>query len=160
MNHVEHTIDPWFDKDSEVLLLGSMPSKKSRENLCYYAHPKNRFWKVLEILFEEKIENRKEFCKKHHIALWDTIKSCDIHASSDASIKKLIPNDISIILSHAPIKKVFTIGKKSHEVYQKYIYPKTKKEDICLPSTSPANASYSLEDLVKEFSILLEVLKN
>ncbi len=158
MNHVIHSIDPWFDEHSEILILGSMPSITSRQKGYFYAHPKNRFWKVLECLFKETIENKKEFCLKHHIALWDTISSCDIHSSSDASMKHIVPNDLSLILNKASIKEIFTLGKKSHEVYQKYMYPKYKKEDICLSSTSPANAQKSLEDLVKEYTIILEVL--
>lgn len=156
---VNHEFGPWYNEKSKILILGSMPSIKSREEGYYYAHPKNRFWQVLSEVFKEEIIDKKEFCSKHYIALWDTIESCEIHASSDASIKNIIPNDINLILKNANIKQIFTAGKKAHEIYQKYIYPKTKQEDICLPSTSPANAKLKLEDLVKEYLVILEYLK-
>ncbi len=159
MEHVTHSFGPWYWKDSKILILGSMPSRKSRELNYYYAHPKNRFWKVLEVLFEEKISNPKEFCQKHKIALWDTLFSCDIHSSSDSSIQNIVPNDLSIIFKKASIQSIFTTGKKAHEIYQKYLYPIYLKEDIMLPSTSPANASYSLNRLVEEYKIIKKYLE-
>ncbi len=155
---VFHEFPPVFDKDSKILILGSIPSVKSREMGFYYMHPQNRFWKVLENVFQEKIKDKKEFCLKHHIALWDTCASCEINASSDASIKKIVPNDLATILDKASIKQIFTTGKKAHQIYQKYLYPIYKREDICLSSTSPANAKKHLEDLVSEYKILLEFL--
>lgn len=158
MAYVIHEFEPVFNEQSKVLLLGSIPSITSREVGFYYSHPKNRFWKVMEILFEEKITDKKSFCLKHKIALWDTIASCEIHASSDASIKNVKVNDLNIILEAANIKAIFTEGKKAHEIYQKYLYPIYKIEDICLSSTSPANARMSLDQLVTEYKQILKFL--
>jgi len=156
--YVTHEFEPVFNEQSKVLLLGSIPSITSREVGFYYSHPKNRFWKVMEILFEEKIIDKKLFCLKHKIALWDTIASCDIHASSDASIKNVKVNDLNIILEAANIKVIFTEGKKAHEIYQKYLYPIYKMDDIYLSSTSPANARMSLDQLVTEYKQILKFL--
>jgi len=155
---VEHEFPPLFDKNSQILILGTIPSIKSREQQFYYMHPQNRFWKILEIIFQETIKDKKTFCLQHKIALWDTISSCEIKSSSDASIKNVIPNDLSIILSNSPIKAIFTTGKKAHEIYQKYLLPKYHFEDIYLPSPSPANAAWSLEALVKEYQIIKKYL--
>ena len=155
---VYHEFPPVFDENSKVLVLGSIPSVKSREEGFYYMHPKNRFWKVLESVFGEEILDKKEFCLQHGIALWDTCASCKIHASSDASIKNIVPNDLEVIFQKAKIKQIFTTGKKAHEIYQKYLYPIYKKEDICLPSTSPANAKMKLEDLIKEYQVIIKYL--
>ena len=155
---VFHEFPPVFDENSKVLILGSLPSVKSREVGFYYMHPQNRFWRVLEEIFKEKIEDKKEFCLIHHIALWDTCASCEITSSSDASIKKVSPNDLSLILNKANIKQIFTTGKKAHEIYQKYLYPLYKREDICLSSTSAANAQKSLDDLIKEYAIIKQFL--
>lgn len=155
---VYHEFPPVYDQNSKILILGSIPSVKSREQGFHYMHPQNRFWKVLESLFHETITNRKTFCLEKGIALWDVCASCDIKASSDSSIKDVVPNDLSVIFSTARITQVFTTGKKAHSLYQKYLYPIYKKEDICLPSTSPANAQKSLEELIKEYHILLEYL--
>ena len=160
MTHVTHEIiPPFFDQDSKILILGSIPSKKSREAQFYYMHPQNRFWKILELLFHETIEDKKTFLKFHHIALWDVIASCDIESSSDATIKNVIPNDISEILTSANIKMIFTTGKTAEKYYQKYIYPKTKRKTICLPSTSPANCRLSQDDLLESWKVILEFLK-
>lgn len=159
LTRVTHKFEPVFDEFSKVLILGSIPSITSRKVGFYYAHPSNRFWKIFQILFQEEIFDKKEFCLKHHIALWDTCASCEIHASSDASIKKVIPNDIGIILNKANITKIFTEGKKAHEIYQKYLYPLYKIDDICLSSPSSANAKKSLLDLVEEYKVILEYLK-
>lgn len=158
MTRINHELDPVFNKDSKILILGSLPSIASRKIGFYYAHPKNRFWKILENIFQEEIKDKKEFCLKHHIALWDTIASCEISSSKDSSIKNVIPNDLNFILKHANIKQIFTTGKKAHEIYQKYLYRIYQKEDICLSSTSPANAVKSLEDLVNEYTIILDFL--
>ena len=155
---VFHELPPVFDENSKVLILGSLPSVKSREVGFYYMHPQNRFWRVLEEIFKEKIEDKKEFCLIHHIALWDTCASCKITSSSDSSIKNIVPNDLSLILEKANIVQIFTTGKKAHEIYQKYLYPVYKKEDICLSSTSPANAKKKLEDLVEEYKKIIKFL--
>ena len=150
-----HPIDPVFDKDSRVLILGSFPSVKSREEGFFYGHPQNRFWKVTAGVFGEKvpqtIEEKKAFLLRNHIALWDVIGSCDIEGSSDASIRNATVNDISLILKTAQIKAVFLNGKKAFSLYQKYMYPEVKREGICLPSTSPANAMWSVEKLAAEW---------
>ena len=150
-----HPIDPVFDKDSRVLILGSFPSVKSREEGFFYGHPQNRFWKVTAGVFGEKVpqtvEEKKAFLLRNHIALWDVIGSCDIDGSSDASIRNATVNDISLILKTAQIKAVFLNGKKAFSLYQKYMYPEVKREGICLPSTSPANAMWSVEKLAAEW---------
>ena len=158
MKLVYHELEPVFDSHSKVLILGSLPSVKSREEGFYYMHPQNRFWKILEIIFDEKIDNKKEFCLKNYIALWDTISSCEIKGSSDKSITQVRVNDLAIILNQADIKAIITTGKKAHEIYQKYLYPIYKIEDINLPSTSSANALYSLERLAREYQIILKYL--
>lgn len=155
---VFHELPPVFDENSKVLILGSLPSVKSRKVGFYYMHPQNRFWRVLEEIFKEKIEEKKEFCLTHHIALWDTCASCEITSSSDSSIKNIVPNDLSLILEKANIVQIFTTGKKAHEIYQKYLYPVYKKEDICLSSTSPANAKKKLKDLVEEYKKIIKFL--
>lgn len=160
---VKHTLKPIYDENSKVLILGSLPSVKSREIGFYYGHPKNRFWSTLEKVFEEKIGNSKEekinFLKKHHIALFDVVKECDISSSSDASIKNVIPNNLKPILKNSNIKTIFTTGTKAHELYKKYIYQKIKIEDIPLPSTSPANCKKEIEELLtKEYRKIKEKL--
>ncbi len=154
---VFHTIEAIYDENSKVLILGSMPSVKSRELGFYYAHPKNRFWKTLEQVYGEKIGATKEekiaFLKKHSIALFDVLKSCDISSSKDTTIKNPIPNDFSPIFKKAKIKAIFTTGKKAYELYQKYCYNTTKKEAILLPSTSPANCKKGIEEIqIKEYA--------
>ena len=155
---VEHTLKPIYDKNSKLLLLGSMPSIKSRENMMYYSHPQNRFWKILSIIFNEEIVDKKEFILRHNLALWDTIESCDINGSSDSSIKNVVPNDINMLVKNSNVKYIFTIGRKSDMLYRKYILNKVGIEPILLSSTSPANASKKLEDLVDEFRIILKFL--
>lgn len=146
-----HNLEPIYDKDSKVLILGSFPSVKSREVASYYAHPQNRFWKILESLYNEEIIDKKAFLLKHHIALWDVIASCDIKGSSDTSIKNVKVNDINKIIKTSKIEKIFTTGKKAYNLYNKYLLEETKIEAIYLPSPSPANASMSLEELVNEY---------
>ena len=153
-----HNFDPVYDKKSRVLILGSFPSVKSREIAFYYGHPQNRFWKVLGSVFNEEvpkdIEGKKNFLLKHHIALWDVIKSCDIVGSSDSSISNVVINDLELIFKIANIEKVFVNGTKAYELYMKYGYEKYKKEAIKLPSTSPANAVYSLDKLKEKWKII------
>ena len=150
-----HPINPVFDKDSRVLILGSFPSVRSREEGFFYGHPQNRFWKVTAGVFGEEVpktvEEKKAFLLRNHIALWDVIGSCDIEGSSDSSIRNVEVNDISLILKTACIKAVFLNGKKAFSLYQKYMYPEVKREGICLPSTSPANAMWSAEKLAAEW---------
>lgn len=160
IEHVTHDdIAPFFDENSKILILGSMPSKKSREEKFYYMHPQNRFWKILEAIFKEPIQSKEEFLITHHIALWDSIASCDIKGASDASIKNVIPNDLSKILLNTNIKQIFTAGKTAEKFYRKYNYENTKIDSICLPSTSPANCRISFEQMVEEWKIIKEYLK-
>lgn len=159
---VIHTLEPIYDNDSKVLILGSIPSVKSREVGFYYAHPKNRFWKTLEKVYKEhiglSIQDKINFLKKHHIALFDVLKSCDISSSSDSSIKEPTFNDLSLILSKTNIKTIFTTGKKAFNLYQKYCFPKTKLSAIYLPSTSPANCPKGIEEkLILEYSKIKQI---
>ena len=154
--HVEHTFGPVYDSDSRILILGSFPSVKSREINFYYGHRNNRFWKILGMLFNEEIEDKKSFLLKHHIALFDVIESCDIIGSSDASIQNVKPNDLSIILNNSKVEKIFLNGAKAYELYKKYDEAKYAIEAVKLPPTSPANAAYSLDDLYKEWKIILK----
>ncbi len=150
--YVTHPLQPIYNQESKVLILGSIPSLKSREELFYYAHPKNRFWSTLEKVYEEKIGNTTEdkiqFLLKHHIALFDVVKSCDIESSKDQSIKNVVPNDFSEIFACTDIKMIFCTGKKAYQLYQKYSYPITKREAILLPSTSPANCPKNIEQIL------------
>lgn len=151
--HVRHTFMPVYDENSKVLILGSLPSVKSREAGFYYGHPQNRFWKVLAALLTcpvpETIEEKKRMLLTHRIAIWDVIESCDIIGSSDSSIKNVVPADIGKLLENADIGGIFANGKKAESLYKKYIFPKTKVPVTVLPSTSPANAACSLEKLVE-----------
>ena len=160
--HIIHPIEPFYDSTSKVLILGSFPSIKTRESGFFYGHPQNRFWKLMAELFEEKrpetIEEKKALLAEHHLALWDSIHSCDIIGSSDSSIKNAVPNDFTQILQTADIRQIFTNGKKSHEIYVKYCYPQTQMPDICLPSTSPANAAWQMPRLLEEWKILTNYL--
>ena len=154
---VFHEFEPVYDKNSTILILGSIPSLKSREEGFYYGHPKNRFWQKITKVYDDEIpksiEEKKAFLYRHHIALWDVIASCKIHKSSDSSIKNVIANDINIILNNSKVTKIFTLGKTATSLYQKYCYPKTKVESIYLPSTSPANCKIKDEELLSQFMI-------
>ncbi len=149
--HVEHTFDPIFDGNSEILILGSFPSVKSREGQFYYQHPQNRFWKILSRLTREElpitIQQKKQMLLKHRIAIWDVIASCDIIGSSDSSIKNVVPANIDFILEKAPIQKIYVNGGTAYKLYKKYCQERTKREAIQLPSSSPANAAWSFERL-------------
>lgn len=151
---VVHTLEAIYNEESRVLILGSIPSIKSREIGFYYSHPKNKFWKTLENVYNEKIENtiqdKINFLKKHKIALYDVLKSCDIKSSSDNSIKNPIPNDLTPILKNSSIKAIFTTGLKAYKLYQKYCYPITKINAIALPSTSPANCKKNIDKILVE----------
>lgn len=156
--HLRHTFDPVFNKDSKILILGSFPSVKSRENNFYYGHPQNRFWKVLAQVFQvevpQTIEEKKQFLLKHHIAVWDVIESCTIIGSSDSSIKDVVVNDFSKILAESRIQKIYVNGTKANELYHKYAEKQTDIKAIKLPSTSPANAAWSIEKLCKAWNII------
>ena len=155
-----HEFPPVFDDSSEILILGSFPSVKSRQESFFYANPQNRFWKLMAQLLNDSTpkdtKDKIAMLKKHKIALWDVIESCDIVGSSDSSISNVVPVDISQILSRANIIKVYANGGKAFELYNKYLYPKTQLEITKLPSTSPANAGYSFEKLLSEWKKILE----
>ena len=155
-----HPIPPVFDADSEILILGSFPSVKSREAMFFYGHPQNRFWKVIAGVFGDSvpqtIEEKKHLILDHHLALWDVISSCEIEGSSDASIKNVTANDLSPLLQAASIDKILVNGKTAEKLYIQYIQPKTQFPAICLPSTSPANAAWSLERLIDVWGRVLK----
>lgn len=156
---VYHNIEPIFNEKSKILILGSFPSVKSREQKFFYGHPQNRFWKVTSNIFgkrlPETVAEKKEFLLNSGIALWDVIASCEISGSADSSVKSVTPNDISIILNKANIERIFVNGKTAEKYYIKYIEPKIKIKAVCLPSTSPANAMWSLEKLQKRWAELI-----
>lgn len=157
---LSHVFAPIFDERSEILILGSFPSVKSREIQFYYGHPQNRFWKLLAALWECEvpgtIAEKKAFLLKRHIALWDVIARCDILGSSDSSIKNVVPNDMDVILKNAPITRIYANGGKSYELYMKYCYPVCKREIVKLPSTSPANAAFGMERLQAAWRAVLK----
>ena len=152
-SNIEHPFGPLYDQNSRVLILGSFPSVKSREQNFYYGHPQNRFWKVIAAVFgcpvPQTIEEKKSLILSNRLALWDSIASCDIAGSSDASIRNARTNDISLILDHSSIERICCNGRKSHELYCRYIEPQTGRSAVCLPSTSPANAVWTLDKLTE-----------
>ena len=156
---VFHNIDPVFDPSCKILMLGSMPSLKSRQAVFFYAHPQNRFWSVLSAVLNcplpMTVEQKKDMLLLHHIALWDVIGSCEISGSSDSSVRNAVPNDFSLIFDVADIKQVFTLGKTATELYKKF----TGVSPIYLPSTSPANNAVSTEKLIQAFSVILDYIK-
>lgn len=162
MKFVYHEFPPVYNSESKVLILGTMPSVKSRQLGFYYAHPQNRFWKILFDLFEEEYSNdveiKKQLLYQHHIALWDVLSSCEIENSSDVSIKNPTVHDMNYIIQQSNIKTIFTTGKKATELYMRYCYPDTKIPCIYLPSPSPANCSTIYEDLKKEYQKILDYI--
>lgn len=157
---VIHTLKPIYNKDSYILILGTMPSITSREKNFYYAHPQNRFWPILENLFQVKLttnEEKRQFLLAKKIALWDTIYACDIKSSADASIKNIKPNDIQSLIKKTNIHYIFCTGKKSYEIFNKYI--KCDLKAYLLPSPSSANATYSLEKLIATYQIIKDTLQ-
>lgn len=157
-NNIIHPFPPLYNKNSDTLILGSFPSVKSRETMFFYGHPQNRFWKVIAGIYNDKlplsIEEKKAIILNHNLALWDSIHSCTITGSSDSSVKNVAPNDISGIINGSKINRIFCNGTLSYTMYMKYIYPTTRLTAVKLPSTSPANAAYSLEKLISEWKSL------
>ena len=155
---LNHPFGPLYDENSRVLILGSFPSVKSREQNFFYGHPQNRFWKVIAAVFDQPvpqtIEEKKGLILGSGLALWDSIASCEITGSSDSSIRNARANDIGIILDNCNIERIYCNGRKSHELYRKYIEPLTGREAVCLPSTSPANAQWTFEKLIKAWSVI------
>ena len=150
-----HNIAPVFDSESKILILGSFPSVKSREAAFFYGHPQNRFWPLLGRLLGCRIpadtEGRRQLLLEKGVALWDTIEECDIVGSSDSSIRSVTPVDIMRVLNEAKIEAVCCNGAASYKLFMKYLYPVCKREPVKLPSTSPANAAWSLDRLEKEW---------
>ena len=163
MNTVIHPIPPVFDRNSKILILGSFPSVKSREGHFFYHHPQNRFWKtlagVLDVPVPDTIDEKKTFLLSHRSALWDVIASCSIEGSSDSSIRDVVPNDLSVILSTADIRAIFCNGKTSWNYYRKYQEAVTGIPAVSLPSTSPANAAWSLEKLKGAWNVILPYIR-
>ncbi len=155
-----HTFEPVYDENSKILILGSFPSVKSRENNFFYGHPQNRFWKVMaNILATEvptTIDEKRQMLLEHHVAVWDVIHSCSIEGSSDTSIRDVVVNDFSKILDNAKVEKIYVNGGKAYELYHKYAEKATGIKAIKLPSTSPANAAWSLERLCKAWKELIQ----
>ena len=158
---VQHEIPPVFDENGRVLVLGSFPSVQSRKAAFFYGHPQNRFWRVLSAVFGEPVPGdvpeKKALLLKHKVALWDVIASCDVTGSSDASIKNVVPNDLSVILSTANITHVCTNGQMAHKLDQNYLAKEIDLPETVLPSTSPANAAWSLERLTEAWKIIRSI---
>lgn len=158
-----HPFDPVYDRNSKIIILGTFPSVASRKDNFYYGHPKNRFWKVISILTENPlpndIEEKKSLLLRENIAIWDVLRSCDIDQSKDSSILNPVPNNFKDIFGKIPLKAVFTNGRKAEELYRRLCYPETNFISICLPSTSPANASCSLDRLIREWSAILKFIR-
>lgn len=156
----QHPFPPLYDENSKVLILGSFPSVKSREEMFFYGHPQNRFWKVIATVCNTDtpvtVEEKKKLLHENHIALWDVIASCDITGSSDSSIKNVKANDLTVILESADIKQIFVNGKTAEKYYNKYIRDTIGREAVCLPSTSPANAGWKLERLIEAWKVVWE----
>ena len=155
---VIHPIEPVYNENSRVLVLGSFPSVKSREAAFFYGHPQNRFWKVLAAVFHREIPvtiaEKRALLLEEGVALWDVIASCEITGSSDSSIRNVVPNDLTTVLETARIEAIYVNGKTAEKYYKKYLLPTTGREAVCLPSTSPANAAWSLERLIEAWQIL------
>ena len=155
---IQHPIPPLYDANAEILILGSFPSVKSREAGFFYGHPQNRFWRVTAAVFADSVpqttEEKRSFLLRHHIAVWDVIASCEIIGSSDSSIRNVVPNDLSVILNAADIRRIFVNGGTAEKYYQKYQLPRTGIPATRLPSTSPANAAWSIERLCAAWAVL------
>lgn len=152
-------IEAVYNRDSKILILGTIPSPMSRETGFYYGHPQNRFWKIFSDLYRMKLETKEDkvtFLLDNHIALWDVLASCEIDGASDSSIHDIIPNDIKSLLEETSIECIFTAGKKATELYKKYIFPQTRIESIYLPSTSPANCAVEYDTLINEYQKIKE----
>lgn len=149
-----HPVEALFNENSKILILGTFPSVKSREAKFFYGHPQNRFWRVMARLCDaelpQTVEDKKKLILDNHFALWDVIHSCDVDGSADSSIKNVVPNDISVILNNSEVSRIFVNGKKAESLYKKYLEKETGITAVCLPSTSPANASWS-EDRLTEY---------
>lgn len=163
MEHIIHSIEPVFDAESRVLILGTMPSPKSREVQFYYGHPQNRFWRVLAAVLGEEVPQsvpeKKAMLLRHRIALWDVLAECEITGASDSSIRNPVANDLSVILDHAPVQAVFTTGATAWKLYTRLQKPHTGIEAVRLPSTSPANCVVKMEALTEAYKAILPWLE-
>ena len=157
--HIVHPFEPLFDKDARILILGSLPSVKSREQNFFYGHPQNRFWKLIAVLYDEPvpqdIEEKRRLILGHDIALWDTIYSCDIIGSSDSSIKNVVPTDLKRIIEHSAVERIYCNGMTSGRYFEKYHEPELGIKAVTLPSTSPANAAWSFDRLLEAWRVIL-----
>ena len=163
MEHIIHSIEPVFDAESRGLILGTMPSPKSREVQFYYGHPQNRFWRVLAAVLGEEVPQsvpeKKAMLLRHRIALWDVLAECEITGASDSSIRNPVANDLSVILNHAPVQAVFTTGATAWKLYTRLQKPHTGIEAVRLPSTSPANCAVKMEALTEAYKAILPWLE-
>lgn len=154
-----HPIPPLFDGQSRVLILGSFPSVKSREAMFFYGHPQNRFWQVIAALtgspLPHTVEEKRKLILSHHFALWDSVGSCTVAGSSDSSIRDVVANDIRVITEHAPIERIYCNGATSMKYFARYIAPQSGLSAQQLPSTSPANAAWSLDRLIAAWRVIL-----
>ena len=159
---LEHEFPPVYNGESRVLILGSFPSVKSREQSFYYGHPQNRFWKLLARICSEDIpttiDEKKALCLNHGIALWDVIASCEIEGSSDSTIKNAEVNDLSVILDRCDISQIFVNGAAAYKLFVKYQQNEIGRAAVKLPSTSPANAAWSFERLYAEWRVIREYI--
>jgi hypoxanthine-DNA glycosylase len=158
MSIILHNLPPIYNSDSEVLILGSFPSVKSRKAKFYYENPQNRFWLVVASVFEQDVprttDEKRAFLLRNRIALWDVIASCEIAGSSDQTIRNPVPNDLTPILTAAEIKRIFANGRKAEEYFNKLISPNIGRNAVYLPSTSPANAAVNLDQLVQAWKAI------
>lgn len=156
---VVHPLAPVWNENSRILILGSFPSVRSRKAGFYYAHPQNRFWPLMARLFDEPLsqttEDRRDFALRHGIALWDSIESCTITGSSDASIREAKPNDIARLIRQTGIQRIYCNGHQSYNLYQKYCADSCGLNAVPLPSTSPANAAWALDQLADAWKVIL-----
>lgn len=159
-----HPFPLFVREDARILILGSFPSVKSREQKFFYGHPQNRFWKVMAGVcgcpVPGTIDEKKAFLAQNHIALWDTIHSCTITGSSDSSIRDVVPNDLTPILDKADIREIYCNGGTSYRLYEKYLRQQTGREAVKMPSTSPANAAWSVDRLMQAWSVIAEKLQD
>ncbi len=153
-----HPIPPLYDAESTILILGSFPSVKSREAMFFYGHPQNRFWKVISAVFgcdePKTVGEKRRFAIHNHIALWDVIASCTIEGSADSTIRDVVANNLRPLLESSRIERIFVNGKTAKKYYNRYIRDRIGKEATVLPSTSPANAAWSLERLIDAWRII------
>ena len=160
--HVTHNFPPLFAPDSRALILGSIPSPKSREQASFYGHPQNRFWPVLAVVYgvpaPQTIEDKRSLALRHRIAMWDTLAACDIRGASDTSIRNPVANDLPWLIAQTRVRAVFCTGATSYKYYKKLCQPQTGIEAVCLPSTSPANAAWSKERLIQAYSVIAQAV--